>query len=186
MSLTEEERLKRRNHVVSVWTEERVDQLRAMYANGISCSRIAAELGVGFTRNAVIGKVHRMGLPLRGQGRQEPQPKKPRVYKKREHKAKVRIVPANGNSSQLRVIQVSETSLAELRCAEVTPRGLTLLELQAGDCRYPYGDSDFTFCGHPKISGSSYCPKHFALTRPLPSERRATQRIPTPATWRAA
>lgn len=175
-----------RNNVLSVWTEERVGQLKELYANGMSCSRIAAELRSGITRNAVIGKVHRLGLEKRGQGRREKTERKPRVYKKRSHQPKVRIVPANGNSNQFRVIQVSTTALAALRCVEVTPRGLTLLELQKNDCRYPYGDSDFTFCGHPKLEGSSYCPEHFALTQPLPSERRATERIPTPATWRAA
>jgi GcrA cell cycle regulator len=56
-----------------------------------------------------------------------------------------------------------------LRCVEVDPRYLTLVELESGDCRYPYGgdrDGDsITFCGHPRRRGSSYCTPHFRLTR---------------------
>jgi GcrA cell cycle regulator len=48
------------------------------------------------------------------------------------------------------------------------PRHLSLLELEDGDCRYPYGgDAEgeaITFCGHPRREGSSYCASHFHLT----------------------
>jgi GcrA cell cycle regulator len=43
------------------WTDERVELLRKLWSDGLSASQIAAELG-GITRNAVIGKVHRLGL----------------------------------------------------------------------------------------------------------------------------
>ena len=43
------------------WTDERVETLKKLWADGLSASQIAAELG-GITRNAVIGKVHRLGL----------------------------------------------------------------------------------------------------------------------------
>jgi GcrA cell cycle regulator len=56
-----------------------------------------------------------------------------------------------------------------LRCVDVEPRHLSLLELAVGDCRYPYGgDAEgeaITFCGHPKREDSSYCPAHFHLTQ---------------------
>ena len=57
----------------------------------------------------------------------------------------------------------------ELRCVQIMPRHLALIELEAGDCRYPYGgDAEgeaITFCGHPQREGSSYCLGHFNLTR---------------------
>lgn len=57
----------------------------------------------------------------------------------------------------------------QLRCVEVDPRHLTLVELEAADCHFPYGgDRDgeaITFCGHPRRRGSSYCTPHFHLTR---------------------
>ena len=61
------------------------------------------------------------------------------------------------------------TEPVKLRCVEIVPRHLALIELERGDCRYPYGgDADgeaITFCGHPRGTGSSYCTPHFHLTR---------------------
>jgi GcrA cell cycle regulator len=57
----------------------------------------------------------------------------------------------------------------KLRCVEIDPRHRSLLDLEPGDCRYPYGgDADgeaITFCGRPQRKGSSYCVPHFHLTR---------------------
>jgi GcrA cell cycle regulator len=64
-----------------------------------------------------------------------------------------------------------------LRCVGITPRLISLIDLERGDCRYPYGgDKDgeaIAFCGHPRREGSSYCTAHFHLTRDVgtPSER---------------
>ena len=44
------------------WTEDRVDVLKRLWLEGLSASQIAKQLGGGVTRNAVIGKVHRLGL----------------------------------------------------------------------------------------------------------------------------
>jgi len=46
------------------WTDERIDQLKAMWEKGMTASQIADELG-GVSRNAVIGKAHRLGLQSR-------------------------------------------------------------------------------------------------------------------------
>jgi GcrA cell cycle regulator len=57
---------------------------------------------------------------------------------------------------------------AKLRCVEVVPRHVSLLDLEPGDCRYPYGGEQegeaITFCAHPRRAGSSYCASHFQLT----------------------
>ena len=69
--------------------------------------------------------------------------------------------------------------LPALRCVEIVPRHLSLVDLEPGDCRYPYGGDEegeaITFCGHPRREGSSYCAPHFHLTRnpDLRSERAA-------------
>jgi GcrA cell cycle regulator len=65
-----------------------------------------------------------------------------------------------------------------LRCVDVSPRHLSLVELERNDCRYPYGGgedgSTITFCGHPRRKGSSYCTPHFHLARdPIISPERA-------------
>jgi hypothetical protein len=57
--------------------------------------------------------------------------------------------------------------LPKLRCVEIEPRHLSLIELEPGDCRYPYGgdeeDEPITFCGHPRREDASYCTAHFHL-----------------------
>ena len=57
----------------------------------------------------------------------------------------------------------------KLRCVGITPRLLSLVALEANDCRYRYGgdkeDEAITFCGHPRFAGSSYCAPHFYLMR---------------------
>ncbi|MFN4131229.1 MAG: GcrA family cell cycle regulator [Paracoccaceae bacterium] len=70
------------------WTDERVETLKKMWAEGQSASQIAKELG-GVTRNAVIGKVHRLGLSNRvGGGKEEAEEEAPVVAAKPEPVAK--------------------------------------------------------------------------------------------------
>jgi GcrA cell cycle regulator len=67
----------------------------------------------------------------------------------------------------------------KLRCVGISPRLVSLAELEADDCRYPYGGDregePISFCGHPCFRGSSYCAPHFHLTRApvIESERPA-------------
>src|ERR1044072_1581830 len=67
------------------WTDDRVDLLKRLWADGLSASQIAGELG-GITRNAVIGKVHRLGLSGRAKS---PSSSAPRVRKPRSHMLRV-------------------------------------------------------------------------------------------------
>jgi len=70
-----------------------------------------------------------------------------------------------------------EIKPVKLRCVAIEPRHLSLIELERGDCRYPYGGDEegeaITFCGHPRRPGSSYCTPHFHLSRDpiVPAER---------------
>ena len=57
------------------WTDERVELLKKLWSDGLSASQIAAELG-GITRNAVIGKVHRLGLSGRAKSSSSASPPK--------------------------------------------------------------------------------------------------------------
>ena len=68
---------------------------------------------------------------------------------------------------------LAKAKTPKLRCVEIEPRHLTVIELEFDDCRYPYGGDEeneaITFCGHPRRAGSSYCAPHFQLSRePLP------------------
>ena len=55
------------------WTEERVELLRKLWGDGLSAAQVAAELGPGITRNAVIGKIHRLGLAERAKTSSDPE-----------------------------------------------------------------------------------------------------------------
>jgi GcrA cell cycle regulator len=160
------------------WAPEHSDALREYLARGMSYSEIAdainAKFRTGYSRNAAIGRAKRMGLagPDRPDGpdrpkdlpghwpRLPPKAKAPRLRKLRERCAAESIRP-------MPVLERAET--VKLRCVEIVPRHLILIDLEPGDCRYPYGGDDdgeaITFCGHPRRIGSSYCAPHFHLTR---------------------
>jgi GcrA cell cycle regulator len=150
------------------WTEEHSKALREFVESGISFSRIAdainAKFKTGYSRNAVIGRARRIGLAGPGRPKDWPNPrpsaKAPPPHKPREHFA----------SQSRRPAPISETvEPVNLRCVEINPRHLSLVDLEPGDCRYPYGGDDegeaITFCGHPRRQGTSYCAAHFYLTR---------------------
>jgi GcrA cell cycle regulator len=150
------------------WVPEHSQALREYLARGMSYSEIAqainAKFGTTYSRNATIGRGKRMGLvgPDRNGDcpRPPPKAKPPRLHKLRERHAPESMRPTPG-------FEAVET--VKLRCVEIDPRHLSLMELERGDCRYPYGgDGDgeaVTFCGHPHRLGSSYCTPHFHLTR---------------------
>jgi len=144
------------------WTAEQDDLLRKLYEptkeGRLSASQIAAEMACGFTRNAVIGRIHRLGLPLRGQIKRAPRIKRQRIES-------IRMVRANSNSNAIRIIESATLESAKLRCAEVEPMNVDLVDLSTDGCRYPYGDGPFVFCNHPTIDGGKYCGPHYDLTR---------------------
>ena len=60
------------------WTKERIELLTKLWTEGLNASQIAAELGGGLTRNAVLGKAHRLGLAQsERKGASTPRPRKP-------------------------------------------------------------------------------------------------------------
>jgi GcrA cell cycle regulator len=62
---------------------------------------------------------------------------------------------------------------------EIVPLNLSLLDLEPGNCRWPFGNGPFLFCGHPSMEGSKYCTPHFYLSigPGTTSERIATKGI---------
>ncbi|MCK0207271.1 GcrA family cell cycle regulator [Starkeya koreensis] len=146
------------------WTDERVELLKKLWADGLSASQIAAELG-GVTRNAVIGKVHRLGLSGRAKAvaSTTPRPRKPRP------------VPSAGS----RPVVVGNTALAQVMRPMVEPEPVelpdpvanvvpmaercTILDLTEFTCRWPVGEpgkSDFFYCGSRTKTGMPYCAYH--------------------------
>src|ERR1700750_1113168 len=120
------------------WTDERVELLKKLWGDGLSASQIAAELG-GVTRNAVIGKVHRLGLAGRAKS---PSSATPRPRKARVHSPMLRVArPAiRGNTALAHAFEY-EVELEPELIDNVIPMGQrrNLLELTEDTCRWPIG-----------------------------------------------
>ena len=150
--------------IASPWKDEALcARARELWGNR-TASEIAGilwdEFRIPVTRCAVVGWLHREKLTIKD---------KTELHRCTSNAGtlKARIVRANSNARRI-ILTHEPAELKALRCAEIVPRGLTLLELEAEDCRYPYGESDFTFCGHPKVDGFSYCQPHANLTSVVP------------------
>ncbi len=151
--------------VQSTWTDERIERLKTLWGEGLTASQIAAELG-GISRNAVIGKVHRLGLSGRKGIRQPAEAAAPE-RKRRTRRAKPAPAPTVASHGNLaHALEASPLPEPELEAvedtADVVPmaRHLTLVELDAFSCRWPIGDPlspDFRFCGAPTLPGQVYC-----------------------------
>jgi GcrA cell cycle regulator len=159
------------------WPPEHCDALREYLAKGLSFAQAAdainAKYGAAYSRNATIGRAKRMGLAALDRSKRlsrVPKELEPRRSSKTSERAA---------ESKPELPAAERPHRIKLRCVQIMPRHLAVTELEAGDCRYPYGgDADgeaITFCGHLQREGSSYCLGHFNLTRGpgTPSERAA-------------
>jgi GcrA cell cycle regulator len=176
------------------WTDERVEQLRKLWAEGLSASQIAAQMG-GVTRNAVIGKVHRLKLSSRGKSTSS-QPRAKKTVNTTAAQPRQTSAPrASGGSpsrggggggthaigatalkSDYRTNAISAQVL-EFAPALVAPepRKLMLVELSERTCKWPIGDpmaTDFNFCGVDSGESGPYCQYHAKLAYQPASERR--------------
>lgn len=168
------------------WTEERVELLKKLWMEGLSASQIAGVLGEGVTRNAVIGKVHRLKLS----GRAKPASSAPRVRSTARPSRRVAApssssgrgsIGSHGGIMKQRsmgsapmhgatALKISEEFATE---AYVAPQlaelfipleqRLSLLQLSEQTCKWPIGDplsTDFYFCGQHSNEGKPYCEFH--------------------------
>jgi GcrA cell cycle regulator len=154
------------------WTDERVDTLKKLWLDGLSASQIAKQLG-GVTRNAVIGKVHRLGLSGRAAPSQPARPvfKAPRPARPAATAIPItrRAAPVVEPTSPIAVepapqpgVMVATAATAVLRRAE-EPGVATVLTLGAHMCKWPIGDpssDEFTFCGRRSADEGPYCIEH--------------------------
>jgi GcrA cell cycle regulator len=161
------------------WNDERVEALKKLWADGLSASQIAGRLG-GVTRNAVIGKVHRLGLA----GRATTSRMKTRVPRVRSAQAAKRLMgmgrtrPAGAPNSPLKTLYLSDTEPyvqpAEELVIPLNERKY-IQTLTESCCRWPIGDPqqpDFHFCGRKKIPGLPYCEVHARRAFQPPQARR--------------
>lgn len=141
------------------WTPEREQKLRELWNAGLSASRIASELGET-TRNAVIGKAHRLGLSGRATRK------------------------GSGGKSSGGIRLVSRVSAPRRPRAQIRPKyvepversenAVSLEELTDRHCKWPIGDprsGEFHFCGSERTEGMPYCTYHCAVAYQVPSRR---------------
>jgi len=155
------------------WTDERVELLKKLWSDGLSASQIAAELG-GITRNAVIGKVHRLGLSGRAKSASSAAPR-PRKARSPTHMLRIARSSIRGNTALAHAYEIEEAE-PEL-IDNIIPIGQrrNLLELTEQTCRWPVGDpgsGDFFFCGGNAVVGLPYCAYHARVAYQPPAARR--------------
>ena len=154
------------------WTDERVELLKKLWQDGLSASQIAGELG-GVTRNAVIGKVHRLGLSGRGQ------PTSSIKRQRRTHPTGVRRTRTMsvGNLALKLSIDALPDAIHQPRRNVVVPipKKLAIYQLTETTCKWPIGDpgrEDFYFCGHDSLENRPYCEYHAGVAYQAPEPRR--------------
>lgn len=149
------------------WNAERTENLRSLVAQGKSAAVIASEIGM--TRNAVIGKCHRMGLALIAKGG-KPKACKPYVRKKSTRGPRTKQYPQHSRAQRLvaRKKTLAELFKLDALCdlpPDQSPLAKTILELidSTSECRFPVttpaGDPQL-FCACDVVEGFPYCARH--------------------------
>ena len=165
------------------WTDERVERLKKLWADGLSASQIAAELG-GVSRNAVIGKVHRLNLPGRAKSGGSSSGRSKRVASGRStyggRSSATRAAPRTAGATALKQDVIAD-AIAEVDTRPIEDvvvpisRRLQLTELTEKTCKWPIGDpltEDFAFCGADCDDNAPYCTYHARLAFQPAAERK--------------
>ena len=171
------------------WTEERVQELKKLWAEGHSASQIAKKLG-SVTRNAVIGKVHRLGLSGRATP-SRPVKRPPRLARPKPQQVATAPRSAAAPLPSRTQLAVELREPVEYEAGPVVPAYIEPKRLPNGDmvtvltvkdsmCKWPIGDpadAAFGFCGRASCHGSPYCADHaqVAFQPAKKRERRARE-----------
>ena len=131
------------------WTNERVEELKRLWDEGLTTCEIGKALGV--SKNAVVGKAHRLGL----QGRPSP------IHRQEDESTALVETAEKKEVSTKR----SSAKVAK-KTAEPKAKLFTVNDLTSSSCRWPEGDPkdpDFHFCGKEALAGKPYCLEHCAV-----------------------
>lgn len=151
------------------WTDEAIEQLKDLHAKGMPFTLIGLQMNR--SRNSVIGKALRLGLPQRIAS---PRPKPPINAKRstRPHSTFAfpnarppRVEPVDGRTvvKKLRPPQPKPEAATDLPPEPLPATRVSIFELTDRTCRWPIGDTQspgFCYCGGPPIKDSSYCGHH--------------------------
>ena len=160
----------------NTWPDERVALLIKLWKEGLSAAQIAARLGNGITRNAVIGKLYRLGLSGRGKPATVSKPRPRRAATPRKTQARTAGNTALKAEPAPAVARPKpQRKPVAIKLADI-PQGerVTLLMLRENSCRWPSGDpgtESFTFCGRESRPDGPYCTDHAQIAY-QPADRR--------------
>ncbi|MBR0644773.1 GcrA family cell cycle regulator [Plastoroseomonas hellenica] len=161
------------------WNSESIDRLRALWAEGLSTAEIGRRMGI--SKNAVVGKAHRLNLPARPSPiRREavprvavPRPAAPRIPLGRE------ALPRETPRPAAPVIRRPAPMVAAAPAPMVTPQPTAVVRsfprAGARTCCWPIGEpgtADFRFCTAESLGGKPYCAEHAALAYVKARDRR--------------
>jgi len=155
----------------SAWTDDRIGRLKILWLEGQTAEQIARTLANGITRNAVLGKVHRMGLsvgraagPTRAPTKAEPRPRAARL---------VRPMAATTGVAVPVVAPAMPSPVPE-------PGGATVQSVGRDGCRWPLGDpltTGFSLCGN-RVERGAYCGAHAQIAyRPVRDTPQSLERL---------
>ena len=133
------------------WTEEKVKKLKDLWGKGNTASQIAEIIG-GISRNAVIGKAHRLNLSAK-------------IKARSTNKNNKEYFNSNNNEAQKRGRKTKFRSLILNNDFEPA-KNLQLEELNENTCKYMEGHPDeieSSFCGRKNVEKFSYCPLHLMI-----------------------
>ena len=146
------------------WDDSNVSRLRELWDQGLPTAQIGKLLG--FTKNAVVGKAHRIGLERR------PSPIRRTAVKPDRKKARSPIIPklnfevAKTEVKEKTVLQQNFQPVVKNLFNKSTKRG----------CEWPEGhpdESDFKFCGKERFEEKPYCIKHCAVAYVIPEKEES-------------
>ena len=177
---------KRKGRKKSVWTEELVEELLRLWQENLSAADIARRLGHGLTRNAVIGKIHRLRAEGRAPAKREtPQATNAANQTQSAEKATTDKAGAPATAGALALQRqphnqpqpapAVERKGAPTLAEENTGLVQDIQDLNDKTCRWPIGDpgaDDFCFCGRKPVNGLPYCEHHAAIAYQNPDQRR--------------
>ena len=180
---------------MGTWTDKKIEKLKMLWEKGVSTAEIGKRLD--FSKNAIVGKVHRLGLSNRNSPIKNTSTKmSPKIEKDKKTVAKIDVVSAktvkknkvketkisqsklDTNFEKIGLRIESQKNLVNLRQKKQSSEGVALIDLGTDCCCWPIDDANsgnFSFCGKKVFKNRPYCLEHCALAYTTTSSNTQTK-----------